>query len=206
MWEARQDRAVVSTVQAHTPHNTHFSCHSAVEHNGCMFVFGGYLYPKEKFDSTFAFDLEDRTWEPIQVSGTPPSARYAHTAVLYKKGAEKMDVHIHIIRGESSTSQRASTISDGSYMVVFGGLGNQRFNDVHFFDLDSMEWKLIEARGEIPCARSHHSAVVYGNRYMLVFGGLSDLGNRLNDLHILFNQKKRKEKERKGKVFLNPLK
>lgn len=47
-----------------------------------------------------------------------------------------------------------------------------------------MEWKFLVPNGEMPEKRSHHSCEVAGNR-LLVFGGLSQEGKRLNDMHSL---------------------
>lgn len=38
--------------------------------------------------------------------------------------------------------------------------------------------------GELPEKRSHHTSVIEGHR-LIVFGGLSQEGKRLNDLHVL---------------------
>jgi hypothetical protein len=38
--------------------------------------------------------------------------------------------------------------------------------------------------GDVPEQRSHHTAALSGNR-LIVFGGLSQEGKRLNDLHVL---------------------
>jgi N-acetylneuraminic acid mutarotase len=47
-----------------------------------------------------------------------------------------------------------------------------------------MEWKFLVTNGELPEKRSHHASVVAGHR-LIVFGGLSQEGKRLNDMHVL---------------------
>ena len=49
---------------------------------------------------------------------------------------------------------------------------------------ETLEWKFVVTNGEIPEKRSHHTASLIGNR-LIVFGGLSQEGRRLNDLHVL---------------------
>lgn len=49
---------------------------------------------------------------------------------------------------------------------------------------ETMEWKFLVTNGELPEKRSHHTSVVSGNR-LIVFGGLSQEGKRLNDIHVL---------------------
>lgn len=86
---------------------------------------------------------------------------------------------------------------------MFGGFDGDRLNTVHFLNLsachtsaqaalfhnnayltETLEWKFVVTNGEIPEKRSHHTASLIGNR-LIVFGGLSQEGRRLNDLHVL---------------------
>lgn len=47
-----------------------------------------------------------------------------------------------------------------------------------------MTWSSVTPAGMLPLERSHHSAVLFGH-HMVIFGGLADTGQRLNDVHIL---------------------
>jgi hypothetical protein len=50
--------------------------------------------------------------------------------------------------------------------------------------VDTWDWKFMVTNGDVPEQRSHHTAALSGNR-LIVFGGLSQEGKRLNDLHVL---------------------
>lgn len=56
--------------------------------------------------------------------------------------------------------------------------------DLILFLKDTFEWKFVVTNGELPEKRSHHTSVVEGHS-LIVFGGLSQEGKRLNDLHVL---------------------
>lgn len=69
-------------------------------------------------------------------------------------------------------------------LVSFGGFDGNRLNTLHLLDTVTWEWKFFVTNSEIPEPRSHHTACVVGNR-LIVFGGLSQEGKRLDDLHVL---------------------
>lgn len=107
--------------------------------------------------------LDTNEWEEIRATN-PPSARYCHTANLYKN----------------------------QLMIVFGGLGDggERFNDLCVLDLATQEWSRPVTAGVVPEPRSHHGTVLYGDK-LIVFGGLSGLSaERLNSIHILDLEKR----------------
>ncbi|HKQ58676.1 MAG TPA: kelch repeat-containing protein [Candidatus Eisenbacteria bacterium] len=96
---------------------------------------------------------------PVPPEGTPPSARFRHTAVHDAAGAR---------------------------MLVFGGVSNQPLSDVWSLSLDaSPQWTLILPEGATPSARYGHAAVLdpVRNR-MIVFGGAS-YGGEVNDVWAL---------------------
>lgn len=77
-------------------------------------------------------------------------------------------------------------------MIVFGGLGDggERFNDLSVLDLATLEWTKPVTAGVAPEPRSHHGAVLYGDK-LIIFGGLSGLtAERLNTVHILDLEKR----------------
>lgn len=107
--------------------------------------------------------LDTNVWEEIRAFN-PPSARYCHTANLYKN----------------------------QLMIVFGGLGDggERFNDLSVLDLVTQEWTRPVTAGVAPEPRSHHGTVLYGDK-LIIFGGLSGLSaERLNTIHILDLEKR----------------
>lgn len=116
--------------------------------------------------AAFAADTSDGgvefMWHLPSVTGTPPPARAAHTAVVC-----------------------------GGHMLVFGGNnGSTLYNDscalrLGVADAGQLQWTALEATGSIPTPRSGHSAVMVGTR-MIVFGGGEGWGaDCFNDLHVL---------------------
>lgn len=55
-------------------------------------------------------------------------------------------------------------------MYIFGGVYRGFMNDMYAFHLKTGVWKKIEMSGNIPSARSTHTAVVM-NESMFIFGG-----------------------------------
>ena len=100
------------------------------------------------------------------VSGSPPSPRFGHTAVNY-----------------------------GNKIIFFGGQApsnsdvNHRlesFNDVAVFDVMSKSWEpfdINDSNDSKPVPRSSHTSIVFESN-MLIFGGASNVG-LLNDIWIL---------------------
>lgn len=134
-----------------------------------LFCSVGSLAPLYRPFSNLAFlllcinPIDTNEWEEIRATN-PPSARYCHTANLYKN----------------------------QLMIVFGGLGDggERFNDLCVLDLATQEWSRPVTAGVVPEPRSHHGTVLYGDK-LIVFGGLSGLSaERLNSIHILDLEKR----------------
>lgn len=106
-----------------------------------MYVFGGYDGGRSLND-LFRFDLKLAEWTQVRVTGTPPSPRGGHTAVVH-----------------------------GSTMYAFGGKsGRSPFNDLHSFAFDRGCWELVPAGSSAPAPRCAHTCVVHGSS-LFVFGG-----------------------------------
>ncbi|SAM00105.1 hypothetical protein [Absidia glauca] len=77
----------------------------------------------------------------------------------------------------------------GDKVFVFGGSTQRTTNHLYILDLLTLEWQQ-----HIPCpdsarppsARAYHSATVYRQHYIIIFGGLGYNGDPLNDFR-LFN-------------------
>eukprot|EP01090_Pellita_catalonica_P007392 TRINITY_DN17977_c0_g1_i1.p1 TRINITY_DN17977_c0_g1~~TRINITY_DN17977_c0_g1_i1.p1 ORF type:complete len:564 (-),score=55.74 TRINITY_DN17977_c0_g1_i1:87-1778(-) len=127
------------------PPGRHF--HSAVLHEGAMYIFGG--TSNGYYNDFYRFHLDSLRWTLISdYEGTLPSPRYGHTAVIHN-----------------------------NCMYVYGGFDKDGFicNDVHSFNFKSSKWKKLSvtyANEEIAlsCERYHHSAVVHQGA-MYIFGG-----------------------------------
>jgi hypothetical protein len=122
-----------------------------------VYLFGGLgSSSKERFNELWTYNLKDGIWTLIEPHGDIPTPRYCCTMNAWQ-----------------------------DKMVCFGGFGDgDRLNTVHVWSKETMEWKFLVTNGELPEKRSHHTGTVSGNR-LIVFGGLSQEGKRLNDIHVL---------------------
>lgn len=84
-------------------------------------------------------------WEFLDCDGEVPQSRSGHTCALYQN----------------------------RYLYIFGGFdGSNCFDDLYMLDLDTREWRRIEAKGERPSGRASHSAVTDDLAgVMYIFGG-----------------------------------
>ena len=91
-----------------------------------------------------------------------PSKRWGHSVILYNKS-----------------------------MIIFGGRHLQRsLSNIYSLDFTTLTWSKIEPNGNPPPTRDSHSAVIYNNSDMIIFGGNGSTG-KLNDLwDFNFNEKK----------------
>jgi hypothetical protein len=117
-----------------------------------MVVFGGtywaYTPGTTRFNDVWAVPLAGTSnWTPLNPSGTPPSERDDHSAVLDP------------VRNR---------------MVVFGGAGVSVYNDVHALSLaGTPAWTLLAPTGTPPSARCGHTAIHDPVRdRVVVFGGV----------------------------------
>jgi len=71
------------------------------------------------------------------------------------------------------------------YIVIFGGFDGIRvLNDVIIFDLDTFAWKRAQISGNSPRPRYGHSACLYQENKLVIFGG-HDGVNTLNNTQII---------------------
>ena len=91
-----------------------------------------------------------------------PSKRWGHSVILFNKS-----------------------------MIIFGGRHLQRsLSNIYALDFTTLTWSKIEPCGNPPPARDSHSAVIYNNSDMIIFGGNGSTG-KLNDLwNFNLNDKK----------------
>ncbi|CAA6654234.1 unnamed protein product [Spirodela intermedia] len=78
-----------------------------------------------------------------------------------------------------------SLVSWGKKVLLIGGKsdpGNDKVS-VWSFDAETECWSHIEAKGDIPAARSGHS-VIRAGPVLILFGGEGLKGKKLNDLHM----------------------
>jgi len=75
-------------------------------------------------------------------------------------------------------------------MVVYGGRGGRYkgyHNDIYFTDAATPSWAKSPGTGQVPAARSNHSASPMGSNAnkVLFFGGSTDDKTTTNELYIL---------------------
>uniref|UniRef100_A0A0E0K728 Acyl-CoA-binding domain-containing protein n=1 Tax=Oryza punctata TaxID=4537 RepID=A0A0E0K728_ORYPU len=74
----------------------------------------------------------------------------------------------------------------GSRLIMFGGEDNKRqlLNDLYILDLETMMWEEVKTGKGGPAPRYDHSAAVYADQYLLIFGGSSH-STCFSDLYLL---------------------
>lgn len=75
-------------------------------------------------------------------------------------------------------------------MYIFGGKDdeNNKCSDVWKFNFETNKWTEIQAIDE-PLPRSGHTASIYKDHFMIIYGGIYEITKELNDMHI-FDLKK----------------
>ncbi|KAF9169252.1 hypothetical protein BGX21_010652 [Mortierella sp. AD011] len=74
-------------------------------------------------------------------------------------------------------------------LYVFGGFDQYTDavnNDLYRLDIDTMLWeRLIYTKGEPPSKRNDHSAILWGDDRIIIFGGSDERNQYCNDVHVL---------------------
>ena len=107
-------------------------------------------------NDVYVLDVNASRWIKPKIKGTPPAARYGHSAVLA-----------------------------GARIIIFGGKGGKTvFRDLHALDPLTMTWFQGPQGGGAPAARFDHTENLVDGTKMVVFGGWN--GNEcFNDVHVL---------------------
>ncbi|KAG2655086.1 hypothetical protein PVAP13_1NG552300 [Panicum virgatum] len=96
--------------------------------------------------SVWLIDVETNSWSAVDTYGKVPTARGGQSVSLL-----------------------------GSRLLMFGGEDNKRrlLNDIHILDLETMMWEEVKTEKGGPTPRYDHSAAIYADQYLLIFGGSS---------------------------------
>lgn len=128
-----------------------------------LLMFGGRQGESRFMNDTWLFDTvtcgwrcvygSDETWLPIQsAAASKPCPRWAHSAVPF-----------------------------GSRVLMFGGSAPGRcFDDLHWFDMETLRWSALPKAKKSPPERSGHCACAVGDS-MYIFGG-NTTKSSFNDL------------------------
>jgi hypothetical protein len=145
--------------------------HSVILYNRSMIIFGG-RHLQRSLSNIYSLDFTSLTWTKIEPNGTPPPARDSHSAVFYKN----------------------------SDMIIFGGNGSTgKLNDLWNFNFNDKKWNKISVEGVVPCARDGHLSSLIYNKYMIIYAGLDDKDEVINNIFLFdINNKKWIECEIEG--------
>ena len=131
--------------------------HSAIIYNNNMIIFGG-RHLQRSLSNIYSLNFETLTWVKIEPAGNIPLARDSHSAVLY----------------------------NNYDMLIFGGNGQTiKFNDLWDFNISEYKWTKLTTQGESPCPRDGHLATIIYNKYMVIYAGLNEKDEVINDLFLL---------------------
>ncbi|KAJ5078492.1 kelch domain-containing protein [Anaeramoeba ignava] len=120
-----------------------------------MYIFGGSPEINDsESNQFFAFDLITKEWIEINAEGECPTPRCAHAMCGFE-----------------------------DKIWLFGGSGTSNYlNDFYEYDVEQNKWKKIQTQKH-PKARYSHS-LNYCQGRLIVFGGVPEEGERLNDTWI----------------------
>ncbi|KJP85025.1 hypothetical protein AK88_05352 [Plasmodium fragile] len=164
-------------------------------------VFGGINANDEVLDETFKFDVQTKKWERVE-SATKPYARYKHASFNFNDaifihgglnsnnvvmsdlwclsgGAWKEIYQMHE-RPEARYGHSLIFTLYGNAKLVFLFGGNRKgfsgaLADTWIFNLNTCRWKEItRTEGPKPCARWAHSAQLFDNEWMIIYGGITN--------------------------------
>ncbi|KAF8499857.1 hypothetical protein F5888DRAFT_1921663 [Russula emetica] len=120
--------------------------------------FGGYD-GQHDFNDTWSFNILTRKWTELQCTGSIPSPRAGHAAVLV-----------------------------GDIMYVFGGNADGiNLGDLTALNLSTQRWTAFQDIGPSPCGRSGHAMACDGTR-VIVLGGQLSPGEQVDEaklIHVL---------------------
>lgn len=168
------------------------------------YVFGGEFTPRVPVDNFMhVFDLEQRTWAILDVTGDVPPPRVGVTmasigSTIYVFGGRDQE-HKELNElysfdtitnkwsllssGDMSPPHRSfhSMAADDSCIYIFGGCGNaDRLKDLWAFDTTARNWIMFPLPGETCPPRGGPGLAVCGGKIWVVCGFS---GVELNDVH-----------------------
>lgn len=137
--------------------------HSAIRYQNSMVVFGGeHNTTQQTLSDVHVLNIDTWTWTKPPISGTIPTPRSFHTAMLFNN---KMLVWGGYEQAEDSAYQFSDV-------------------DLHLLDLQTWEWSQITPSGTPPEPRSHQSAVLFKDK-LLIDGGSYDIYSTWDDFYVL---------------------
>ena len=127
-------------------------------------IFGGFS-SGEFYNSVIIYNILEESWDDTEKSECDNE--------ILEEGAneQKIFVDVNLPRPEARINHSQVTIE--SHIVIYGGVNKdgKYFNDMWMFNILERNWKKVEINGERPKARQGHSAIIYENDQILIFGG-----------------------------------
>ncbi|KAJ3177574.1 hypothetical protein HK101_010210 [Irineochytrium annulatum] len=165
--------------EPHVPHAP-LACHGAtlshipatLTHHALLITYGGVFSSakspnaagKSRYNGLHVFDLADRVWVAPRAAGPHPPRLCSHTAVVARPLSDGVRRRIVLYGG--LTDERRTSL--GATIAVPSG-------DVYFLTVTTsgaLRWEEKSmAKGVKPIGRSGHSAVLFRERFMIVYGG-----------------------------------
>ncbi|XP_064650014.1 rab9 effector protein with kelch motifs-like [Lineus longissimus] len=173
-----------------------------------VYIFGG-AEQSGNMKSVQVYDMKDRTWTSVDVTGTAPSARTQHMSqagcgdkfYVFSGGESGVtpvnDRNVYCFDTSTHSWSTLEThgktpeprhghlfVGVGTKLYLHGGMsGPNFFDDVHVFDLMTNTWHNEKKRKGFLSARAAHSGVAVG-KFIYVFGGMNKEG-ALDDTYRL---------------------
>ncbi len=148
-----------------------------------MYIYGGHDIKEGSLDNLWSVDASKLTDQNAQ------------------NDLESTDKKTQWVKVETHGNNRPGPIAHhtsviyGDKMYLFGGSSMQKVETQYFYSLDlkQFKWELIHSRGDVPCSRDDHTAVIYEGS-MVIFGGFSSDGERSNCLYRYYFKDNKWEK------------
>ena len=131
-----------------------------------IYIFGGIGRDKKAHNNLWQVTIGRKplTWNLVSTQGMGPSPRFLHS-IIYNEGS--------------------------NYLIIFGGridvcqtVTYTCYNDVYLLCMQRLLWIRVKVLGDIPTARSGHSATTIGNN-LYIFGGVSNTCYCSSDMYVL---------------------
>ncbi|XP_071511998.1 uncharacterized protein [Diadema antillarum] len=164
-----------------------------------IFLFGGKhdLQADRCLSGLYVYNVEKKTWNQQQTSGTEPVAHSSAACVVGQRiyvfgglidGQAVDDIHCYdtdcqwwvkltVTGVPPSPRCDAACAAVDKFIYVFGGTGgtNMWFNDIHVFNTEKLNWKILSrVEGDSPPPRGSHTFVAHVDKDIYVFGGSND--------------------------------
>ena len=166
-----------------------------------VLLFGGYSVGSTNCNKVYVLDINTQNWTEIQTTGTSPSRRNGHSAVII---GNKMVV---IGGWDSSTTVASADIfqldfdtwtwskwpvelssnmctavyTQGLIYIFRGGDGQNYYNDMYTIHPTTFELKTVETQGTSPSVRANYASVILDNCLYIVGGW--DGTKRFDDMY-----------------------